>query len=290
MSQLGRETFGPLCACLKGVSVGTSKVGVGGVSARRGNGLSPGSGSTIERASALAALPDPVFVFETVSDPGGIVVDLIYMFLNESAALLYGKPVDEVAGHGQLELFPSAKELGVWDAYLRVIESGSPISFDLPNVDEDGVEGSFRVTAARFGDRLLVSAADITAQVKAKKALEADRATLRATLDTTSDPHVLYEAVCDEAGRVVDLVSVYANPAACAYLDMDSADLIGQRLLDLFPGHVEAGLFEQYAQVVKMGEPFMLDDFLYRQELLQAERRYDIRAAQPDDRAISYNF
>ncbi|HYO19834.1 MAG TPA: PAS domain S-box protein [Dermatophilaceae bacterium] len=60
-------------------------------------------------------------------------------------------------------------------------------------------------------------------------------------------------------------------------------DLIGARLLDLFPGHVEAGLFELYRRVVETGEPLVLDDFLYRQELLQAERRYDIRAVRVGD-------
>jgi PAS domain S-box-containing protein len=237
----------------------------------------------IDWASALAALPDPLFILEAARGPDGTVVELVYAFLNEAAARLYGKSVAEVVGHGQCELFPTVKELGIWDTYMGVIESGSPTSFEVPYFNENGVEGSFRLTATKCGDGLLVSATDTTAQVKAEKALEADSATLRSTLDSLMDPHVLYNAVRDETGRLVDLVFVYANPAACAYFDLDFPDLIGKRLLDLFPGHVEAGLFEQYARVVEMGEPLMLDDFLYRQELLQAERRYDIRAARVGD-------
>jgi PAS domain-containing protein len=96
--------------------VGTSRVGVVWVSARKGSGPSPGSGSTIEWASALPALPDPLFIMEAVRDPGGTVVELTYAFLNEAAARLYGKSVDEVLGHGQCELFPTVKELGIWDS------------------------------------------------------------------------------------------------------------------------------------------------------------------------------
>ena len=70
------------------------------MSARRGSGPSPGRGSTIQWASALAALPDPLFIMEAIRDPDGTVVELVYAFLNEAAARLYGKSVDQVLGHG----------------------------------------------------------------------------------------------------------------------------------------------------------------------------------------------
>jgi PAS domain S-box-containing protein len=124
---------------------------------------------------------------------------------------------------------------------------------------------------------------DVDDLVRAQNEAKADRAALRASVDSLLDPQVLYQAVRDETGRIVDLVFVDANPAACAYFDMDPQDLIGAKLLDLFPGHVEAGLFELYGRVVETGEPLVLDDFLYRQELLQAERRYDIRAVRVGD-------
>jgi PAS domain S-box-containing protein len=305
------------------------------------------------------------------------------------------------------------REVGIWDTYLAVIESGSPQSFDVPWFEENGVQGSFRLTAARFGDGLLVSATDVTEQrsaegelaetsrryqllaenasdvvvfsrpdravewvspavthelgwapedligtrladlmhpddeaataaqrravysgheienpeggfvvrvraksgqyrwmsgrvvpvadesgehigvitsmrvvddlVEAREAAKADQAALRATLDSLLDPQVLYAAVRDDTGQVVDLEFVDANPAACAYFEMDQADLIGSRMLDLFPGLAEAGLFEKYRQVIQTGEPLVMDDFDYVQELLNAERRYDVRAARLGD-------
>ncbi len=124
---------------------------------------------------------------------------------------------------------------------------------------------------------------DVDELVLARQAAQADRAALRATLDSLLDPQVRYVAVRDDSGQVVDLEFVDANPAACAYFEMDRTALIGSRLLDLFPGHVEAGLFEKYRQVVETGEPLVIDDFDYVQELLNAERRYDIRAARVAD-------
>ena len=90
------------------------------MSTPNGSGPSPGLGSMSEWASALAALPDPVLVFEAVRDSGGTVVELTCTFVNEAASRLYGMSVDEVLGHGVIELFPLIKEAGTWDAYLGV--------------------------------------------------------------------------------------------------------------------------------------------------------------------------
>jgi PAS domain S-box-containing protein len=379
----------------------------------RGVAPQPGLAANEELVAALKMLPDPVFIFKAVRAPDGSVEELTYAFLNEAAARLYGRPAEAVLGHGQLELFPSVREVGIWDTYLAVIETGSPESFDVPWFEENGVEGSFRLTAVRFGDGLLISATDVTEQrraegrlaetslryqllaenasdvvafsrpdrtlewvspavanelgwapedligtrlsdlihpddeaataaerravysgheienpeggfvvrvraksgqyrwvssrvvpladesgehvgvitsmlvvddlVQAREEATANQTALRATLDSLLDPEVRYEAVRDDAGQLVDLEFVGANPAACAYFEMDYADLIGSRLLDFFPGLVEAGLFEKYRQVVETGEALILDDFDYVQELLNAERRYDIRAARVGD-------
>jgi PAS domain S-box-containing protein len=227
---------------------------------------------------------------EAVRDPDGTVVKLVYTFLNEAAARLYGKSVDEVLGHGRCELFPSAKEAGIWDTYMGVIESGSPRSFDVPYFNENDVEGSFRLTATKFGDGLLVSANDTTAQVKAEKALEADRATLRATLDSLMDPHVLFEAVHDERGQIVDFRFADANPAACAYDGIAYQDLVGSRMLEHYPGVVGAGLLKQYTQVVETGQPLRLDDVVYPMETMGSQDRYlDISAARVGD-GLSYTW
>jgi PAS domain S-box-containing protein len=131
---------------------------------------------------------------------------------------------------------------------------------------------------------------DVEDLVQAQEAAEAGEAALRATLDSLLDPHVRLEAVRDESGQITDFVYVDANPAACAYNRIDYQDLIGRRLLDLQPGSVGAGLLEQYRQVVETGEPLVLDDSVYAQELLGGQpRRYDVRAARVGD-GLSYTW
>jgi PAS domain S-box-containing protein len=141
-----------------------------------------------------------------------------------------------------------------------------------PVADESGVEVGV-VSGLRDVDEL----------VRAREAAQADRAALRATVDSLLDPHIVLDAIRDETGHIVDFVYVDANPAACVYNKLDRAEMVGTRLLDLFGGHAGTETLEAYRQVVETGEPIRLDDVVYTHEILEAERRYDIRAARVGD-------
>ena len=113
---------------------------------------------------------------------------------------------------------------------------------------------------------------------------------LRAALDSMLDPHVLLTAVRDEHGRIVDFEYADANRAACAYNGLAYGELVGKRLLELLPGHDTSGLLELYARVVETGEPLVLDDAWYGQELLGGSARYyDVRAVRLGD-GLSYTW
>jgi PAS domain S-box-containing protein len=176
------------------------------------------------------------------------------------------------------------RELGIFDRYVAVLDSPSPVLFDVPRFQGNGVVGSFRLTAARFEDGLLVSASDITDVTRARHQAEADRAALQATMDSLLDPHIRLAAVRDQSGRIADFEYVDANPAACTYNGVDYEDLIGSRMLELFPGIVEAGLLDQYAAVVETGEPLVLDEVIYPVETMGGQNRnLDMRAARVGD-------
>jgi PAS domain S-box-containing protein len=131
---------------------------------------------------------------------------------------------------------------------------------------------------------------DVDDLVHAQQAAQSDREHLRATLDSLLDPHVLFEAVRDERGQIVDFRFADANPAACAYDGIAYQDLVGSRLLEHYPGVVGAGLLKQYTHVVETGEPLRLDDVLYPMETMGGQDRYlDISAARVGD-GLSYTW
>ncbi len=112
----------------------------------------------------------------------------------------------------------------------------------------------------------------------------------RSALDGILAPFVMFRAVRDGSGIIVDFVYTDANQVACDYNQVSYEDLMGATLLDLLPGTVRSTLFARYVAVVETGEPLILDDFVYPNELLSgAPRRYDIRAVKVGD-GLSYSW
>jgi hypothetical protein len=107
---------------------------------------------------------------------------------------------------------------------------------------------------------------------------------LRATMDALLDPHVVFEAVRDDAGAIVDFRYADANAAACAYNRLSRRDLVGARLLQRLPGVRQSGLFAAYCRVVETGEPLLLDGATYESDLAGPELLYyDIRGVKLGD-------
>jgi len=127
-------------------------------------------------------------------------------------------------------------------------------------------------------------ASSLEALGSAHDALHEGEARVRAILDSLLDPHVLLQAVRDQKGHIVDFVFADANPAACEFNGLACEELIGTPLLGLHPAAGTTALFDSYVKLVETGEPLVLDDWSYPQDLLDGEvRRYDVRAVRVGD-------
>ena len=102
-------------------------------------------------------------------------------------------------------------------------------------------------------------------------------------VESLPDPLVFLEAIRDDSGVVVDFRYVDANEAACAYNQRSRADMIGATLLEVLPGHEASGLLAAYAHVVDTGEPLAVDGLAYYNEVLQQDRRSDVRGIRVGD-------
>jgi signal transduction histidine kinase len=110
---------------------------------------------------------------------------------------------------------------------------------------------------------ILHTVVNVTSQVQAEEQLRESQhreqqaqvqasQLVRATLDSSTAIIQVFEAVRDEAGRLVDFRWTLVNERAAANY---GTDLVGQRLLVLNPGVVEAGIFERFVQVLESGQP-----------------------------------
>jgi diguanylate cyclase (GGDEF)-like protein/PAS domain S-box-containing protein len=125
---------------------------------------------------------------------------------------------------------------------------------------------------------------DVTAEHEARDALVESREIMLASAEGMLEPQVLCAAVRDDAGRIVDFTYLMANWAARQHFAMGE-ELIGASMLATLPALAESGLLSAYAAVVETGEPFSQDDFWFRDDRLDRQAYYDLRAnAVPGDR------
>ena len=180
------------------------------------------------------------------------------------------------------------------------LDRGYVSSISLPVVVDGVVHGGLMVYASEptaFDPMEMTLLADLAADIgyglrrlqdiqrlrETSRAFEESTARLQATLDSMLDPLVVLQAVRDERGRLVDLEYVEANAAAIEYNRTTREGLLGHRVLDLFPGHIDEGPLALYFEVIESGEPAVLDDLPYVNERLGEETRTDTRAVRCGD-------
>ena len=126
-----------------------------------------------ERFRALhETSPDGFAILRSRRGADGTVQDLVYEYVNPAASRIIGVPLESLPGRGLLEVLPGSREVGIFDKYVRVVESGDPMQTEL-EYEADGVHGWFRVTAVPLHDGIAVGFADVSARRKA----ESDRET-----------------------------------------------------------------------------------------------------------------
>lgn len=105
--------------------------------------------------------PDGFMLFQPVRDNGGRIIDFEWSFVNAAAAGIVGRQQDDLVGKRLLVEMPGNKDEGLFDAYVSVIETGQVWQNEF-HYDHGGITAWFRTTAARSGDGLAVSFADIS--------------------------------------------------------------------------------------------------------------------------------
>lgn len=112
---------------------------------------------------------------------------------------------------------------------------------------------------------------------------------LRAAADALLDPQVLLEAARDSIGNIVDFVYREVNQATCDYLGMAREEILGRGVVETMPG-LKGALLADYIRCLQTGEPLILNDFAYDNEVFQHSRRYDIRATRATSNSITLTW
>lgn len=193
----------------------------------------------------------------------GEIIDFRVETVNQGLSRTSAYSLEELSGMSVMKLDPNLKTSGLFDQYVAVCETGEPHQgeYHYPKTGH-----WFSISVARQEANLIVvTVTDITPIKEAGRQVEQQAELVNSVLDGALNSIVAYEAMRDpDHGQIVDFTLILANEAAERYLQRSSADLIGQRLLDLYPEERTMGLFGRYVATVETGRPFR-SEAVYRE-------------------------
>jgi len=134
---------------------------------------------------------------------------------------------------------------------------------------------------------------DVDELVLARLRAERGDAQLAAVVDSQVDPHVVYRAVRDEAGAVVDFEFLHVNRAAAEFEGRSPDSLAGLTILQVQPDAVEAlDDVDDCRAVLQTGQPMVWNGVEASGYLTESGRpmRLDIRISKVGDDLVSYAF
>ena len=138
-----------------------------------------------------------VILFEPRFNENQEIEDLIFSYVNRKTSELNNFSKEELIGAGLVELMPGNKELGLFDRYVKVFETGEPLDF----VQEYGRERLeptiFSIKAKKVGEMLMVYFNDISSSVLTQRKLKDQKDFYEMVFDFSKDAIFIVE-VCED--------------------------------------------------------------------------------------------
>lgn len=204
-----------------------------------------------------------------VTDASGVIRSV-----NFSATRLFGVPTSQLVGRHVSSLGIAGDEAATraTDPISAALAIRRPLSaVDVAVRRPDGTTAyllaSVRpvlVANAAEPHAAVASFVDISNRRHAEELSRESARRFRVALDTMLDAVSLYTAIRDDDRNVVDFRVDHANPAIRDVTGRQAEELIGRRLLELFPALRGSPLFAAYVRVVATGEQLSADAMDYR--------------------------
>jgi len=186
-----------------------------------------------------------------------IDASLHYTFVNAPYAAMFGKTAQDIIGLSVDSLL-GQEAFEKTRVNTQKVLNGEPVRYDLrlPRVDAQGndfikvMDVSYSPHFDETGTVVsyIATIVDKTAESLALKKVDDLNIKLRTALDLSLNGFVVIRSVRSDAGEIIDFDYVYANPKA---EEIGGTSLVGHRLLELFPGNKEMGLYDAYVDVVE---------------------------------------
>lgn len=228
---------------------------------------------------------EPCGVYRAVREHG-VIVDFDRVFLNAAGRVMLMTLQGDESVTSMIAESPNVVEQGLFESYVAVAETGIPWVGTSQTYVDDLRTVVLDIQAWRVPDGIAVTYRDVSEREQLAAELRRSEQRFRETVDQLPDAVSVFEAVRDDDGRIVDFTWVYANDDNVALTGFKLDQLIGRRLLEVFPEHEAMGQIEVYARVVETGEPWMRPAIWYEDvwgDGVRRRRAFDVRAGKVGD-------
>lgn len=195
------------------------------------------------------ASPDGYMIFESVRDEQGAIIDFRWRYLNPASEQMVGRTQADLLGKRLLEEMPGNRAEGLFDAYVRVVETGEVYQREFC-YQHEGIDRWFRNTAAKAGDGFAVAFSDITVRKQAEIALQQSNAILQGVLEGSNDAIF----VRDLTGRYL-----LVNQAGADQVGLAQRAIIGRRYHEIFDAAIVAAITDDDHPVLTEGRVVTLE-------------------------------
>ncbi|MBV9868246.1 MAG: PAS domain-containing protein [Abitibacteriaceae bacterium] len=138
--------------------------------------------------TSIETLLDGFAIFTAVRDVSGKITDFRFEYINEAGCRMTGKNRGEYLGQSLLEKFPYVTEVGLFEDYVQIVETGEPLAkettFYNNDLGQNGQSGERRLAraidlqAVKLDDGLAIAWRDITRRKVAETELNRTAAEL----------------------------------------------------------------------------------------------------------------
>jgi PAS domain S-box-containing protein len=144
--------------------------------------------------------------------------------------------------------------------------TGIPYELELETVTSSGSKGWMWVRGEAEKDSegtitsLWGAAQNITEFKKIENEIWQSEERFRIAQEISPDGFTILHPVRNETGQIIDFLFVYENQAIARINQTDPQQIIGKRLLDLFPSHSGTSIYEAYVRVANTEESQIIED------------------------------
>ena len=192
--------------------------------------------------------------------------DTTLVFVNQAYCRTFGLSESELIGRKFLEHIPPDYRKNMMAIISRLTPEEPAITHECQEVLPDGTlcwqEWTDQAIFNEAGEIVEYQAVgrDISKRKKVEEALHKSEERFRVAQEISPDGFTILHPLRNENNEIVDFTWVYENQAIARINGTDPQKVIGKKLLDLFPDHSGAPIFEAYIQVASTGKPQIFEE------------------------------